>query len=282
MHGQEPGSLVKDLYRVSKWFDPSLSGGAIRSRVRDLPRVTIRWRIFAKFDPPLVVSAKGGVLVTPEGRLALDVLKPGDTPHSLALELSTDRRLLELYRELVQRRALDVIADLEGHGKKMYVLSAGAVLLLVRHGALTRDTGLRLYADDGDLARRLVEPLARFAAVVYGEPPQAYKTTFDGYPYTRARERLGHAIERDPPKGKPARFWVAHRDEALDTVAREMVSRRGLSSERAVRAVDALLDGYDELADELGGRRLPRSRSVPREGFRRDMRRRFARYAGAK
>jgi len=255
----EPQEIDADLRRLAAWFGPAATPAAVRRRVDATAAVSVGDMLLTRFNPPLALTAGGRTVITPEGRLALELLleAEGDSdPVSLAV--ARDRRLADLYRSWSLQRVRMVDARRSGQARRAERAPAvGLVVLLLLHGAEDPERALVVERADEKLGVTLREMLAGFAEELTGRPSR-FKEPVWGFPVACAQRRFAavrrtaaHAVEH---------FWIdpRHREELLDTLADELVVvRRGGTPKRADAAVRTLAATYERLDQAPFGRDVP-------------------------
>lgn len=174
--GRSPGSLRDDLELLKRWFDPVASGERLRREVGRAPR-----REIAQIQPPLIYPINDeAVLVTPEGRVALDLLEA-----AIANPLGSTRRLLidpelaarlmgellVLYTGWCRQRLDGVVGLLTEETATLRPGAAGLLIVLL----INRNTSAEraVPRPRNDTARRAIE-------YAIGTPAMAWTQEFTG------------------------------------------------------------------------------------------------------
>jgi hypothetical protein len=250
-HGQPPGELIEDLARLRKrWFGPKVTPRRVGSQLAELEPQPLSGELRTRFDPPLVLSIGERRIVTPEGRVAIELLNEGNEVSTLNETLAKNQKLTDTYRGWSQERLEDEAKRRESMG---YPTVAAVALILHLHGAKSREHALRLTTKDGEeVDRELLKPLEAFHTHVGQRPGLSY--TFNNYHVGKAQARFGQEmIRREPSTGTlPVEIWIgAPSGQLLDAVAEELVIRRELTGAKALAAIRDLIDSYDGIQRRL-------------------------------
>jgi hypothetical protein len=243
MFGRPSAALEEDLVALHAWFEPWASG---RRRRRLLQRLE-RDKLSIGLPEDWYIPAGDSIIVTPEGRLALERLR--NTPLQSALEgpdAAQYEVLLDFYRELAQRGIRKFIADVGGEGEPMYLVAMAAVMVIVASDACTVDRPLVLdYRRGQAVFDALHEPLRVFVAAL-GQRPDERRLPFDDYPLSRAQARLGPMLNSHRPKGQAMRVWIAEPvvGKVLEIIGRDL-RRRGHDRLEAATAVITTFEVID-------------------------------------
>jgi hypothetical protein len=280
MTGRRPQTLGRDMRELERWFGPTASGAKLRERVEARAPAALNADLVPDYGTRLVIEGGDSVVVTPEGRMTIDLLRRGAPHEEVRRELATAGGLGRIYRRWTQYRLVEVIDHLEGRGKRMYPVAAGAVLLLAVNGNESESRALRVEpGQPSEVRDALKRPLDTFADAVEGRKcrPRA-SADLSKYPIAHAKIRLGHAVRRERAEGV-LRIWLdpPTRDWTLDVVAHELVGRHGIKGTTALAALDGLIESYLHGEAVLRGRELAFSTPESLAEVRRELAARFAR-----
>lgn len=158
--GSRPADLDADLAALRRWFRPDLTGKVARAELAELPRLALE-RPKGLPDAALIELPGARGLVTPEGRLLLD-LTSGPTP-AISEEdlLGAHARLSEFYGAAYRERLL-AIAD----GGDLRPNTIGFVLFLILNGSIGSEQAFQIPEDtdqEAQLATALFAVLDVFA-----------------------------------------------------------------------------------------------------------------------
>jgi len=248
--GSYPIDLAADLHRLVGYFDPLAREATVRRRLDSLQtsEITLPEGLGLSFG-------SGKQVVTPEGRVALEVLR--DLLETAGPTLTIDSGVLasaqatvaDFYRALSRRRLDKVQALAAGDAPPMLPVSAAFVLMLLINRSTSRERSLAQGGSDTDqrsvIDGAIAPALRAFAEVLTGEKFQGRDASlgglsvYQGYAVTEARRRLGSRLRLEE-----GRLWIPEEDEdsVLDFIAREL--KRRAPEERALAAFDALVDNY--------------------------------------
>jgi hypothetical protein len=254
--GRPTSDLGRDLsLLVERYFDPVAQGGRLR---RELDKV----RAVAEEAPYLselllIPTGDGHRLITPEGRVVLELLRTALLREGEDVILPDDARwslehqLLDLYRKISRHRLASVLSLRAGDAAPLLPPAVATILLLLLNRstspgrAITRpaEAAARQHLDEA-----LASPVLAFAnALAPGKRKLEHISLYSGYPLTEARRRLSAQLSTDP-----ARLYVRanSEDEVLRCDERELAKRR-LPETRVTEAYDRMVDAYRESASAL-------------------------------
>jgi hypothetical protein len=136
--GSRPADLDADLAALRRWFRPELTGKIVRAQLAELPRLALE-RPTGLPDAALIELPGARGLVTPEGRLLLDLVSgPSETISEEDL-LGAHARLSEFYGAAYRERLL-AIAD----GGDLRPNTIGFVLFLILNGSIGPEQAFRI------------------------------------------------------------------------------------------------------------------------------------------
>jgi hypothetical protein len=277
-HHRPPGGLRPDLDAHKTFFDPVAQGKRLR-------------RILLTVDPdpvedraalPLAFDIDGTrALITPEGRIALDLLvralaDPGDPVRiDTRLAVRLERDLLNLYRAWGRHRLVDTIDNLGGGSRPLQVPAMGAALTLLVNRSDTPQRAIRRFGgtDERDENHLTDDELRRLRDERTGRDvvDRAFFACADAFTReitgsrrrSQQKERLIsgwtlHEITRRLPDAlvidDDVVYVIAeHRGRLLDLVAAELKRRTMNDAGQVADAFDALVRAFGEHAAELAG-----------------------------
>jgi len=229
-------------------------------------------------DPFILSIGDGRYLVTPDGRLLLELLveKLGQYEQSFAMSQADWReaqsRLLSLYRAWSQQKLRDVIALQTADGAApMLPQTIGIVLFLLVNGNIGIRRAFRRPADHTDFTsidRRTQDGVAEFAdKISTGRSRRKDQfSLYGGYALTEARRRLGaRRLVVDGPKIYIFSEGVI--DEIIERIARDLL-RREVSPLAAKTAFDSLVKKYRQIRPQLAAFRLAFEQPASTEAIR--------------
>ena len=258
--------LDEDLAALKRWYDPVAQGQRLR---RDIASLELFPADLDDPRPPFTVSvAPGRVLITPEGRCSIDLLKklPADrAEHLITDELVQpyERRLAHLYQNWSRHRLNSVVQLLAGTDKPLQISAAGVIVALLVNRSTSQERALVRFR--AEPRRTIVDqaffaPILAFANVL---APSDRRTTLSsqlisGWILYEVRRRVGDSIElMEARSGSDGAVWImAHRvEEVIDIVARDLIRghRAHPTLEEFAMAFDALVQEMRNQSSVLAG-----------------------------
>ncbi|OBG51050.1 hypothetical protein A5669_27235 [Mycolicibacterium fortuitum] len=244
-----PAGLDTDLDALASYFGPGASPRKIRSRVTALPSYDAR---FDRLPDAVVTVVDGLALITPEGRILLEVLLELDRTEAVAVHPDEHLAALDTAvraRTQWQRQWL--------HKQFRASLSApvvGAGLFLAINGSVGATRALLLPKDesyDRELGDLILPIIGRFSQRLGGRQPDAERGVRSSWVFTQLSRLLPRDIARersDNPAGTII-FIRVGRDAAL---VEEMASRLASFAPATVqRAVSELVADYRSARGKL-------------------------------
>ena len=262
--GEPSGNLENDLRACKRWFDPVAQGQRLRRELAQLPVLPVD--LIDPGEPLTLRVADRKLLVTPEGRCVLDLLRE-HMYSDLSLIMITDseadkyyRKLAVLYREWGLHRLQSVIDLLAGETKPLQVAAAGVLIALLVNRNTSEERALTRFSSGRE--RELIDqaffaPVEAFSEIM---APQRRQSRVDprlisGWMLYEARRRLDGCIVLVETKGRAnGKVWI--REEREDEVIR-VVTRDLARGHRMRPTIDRFGEAYDALVASLR-RSLPR------------------------
>lgn len=263
-HGRPPAEPGEDLQLMrEKLFDPV-------SREERLRRELDSIKDELSFAPPegtpetlVLAIGEGAFIITPEGRLAIPVLKRAlvAVEGEIAideLDISAVEHLLSTtYREWVRYRLNKVVSLRSGEGRAMLPAAIGTVLFLLVNGNIGVEAALgqpRKADEQRRLDDAVTAPIEAFVREI--EPSRRgsgadrrHLRLYNGYGLSEARRRMGQDIvlEREPGEAESKRLYIAEgaEERVISALGREMRARE-VDRDRALGALEAFLEVYEE------------------------------------
>lgn len=257
--GSPPGDLATDLEELHAWFDPRATGARLRSLLDSVPPAP-ETAIPPGFDPLFLEAGSAGHLVTPEGRVVLELLRRTPPDGDLVLLAADDvaegvELLAETYRRWTTDRLRRVVALLEGETETLRPGAAGLLLVLLVNRNTSEDRALKRPVGDDERAREVEDAVAA--------PATAWSRTFSsrstlarpfrlyqGWELGELRRRLGSALVATREF-----IYVDERsaDLALERVTSDLARRPVRFRSKVPDAMSALLREYDRSRPLLRG-----------------------------
>jgi hypothetical protein len=246
--GRPPADLTDDLNAMTLFFASGASAKTVKARVYDLPQLEVG---AAGLPRSLVLPVGGSGLITPEGRILLDLL----------LELQrTGRFEIDLEQ---QRRAWATSSQLrsEWHARWLHkqfdsTVSApvlGAVLFLVVNGSIGEHRALLMPGEterDRELGHVVMPLIAAFSKALGGKAPDTDIGVRQHWVFTQVTRLLGRDVAREKDGGGSL-IWV--RPERERHLVENLAHRLHKIADPARRytAVHGLVDDYREVRGRL-------------------------------
>jgi hypothetical protein len=252
--GMPPADLDDDLKACKRWFDPVAQGQRLRRELAALPILSVG--LADPGEPMTLRVAAGKLLVTPEGRCALDLLRqlPRDRSGLFIADTQVDvyyRKLALLYREWSLHRLRTVVDLLAGETKPLQISAAGVVIALLVNRSTSEDRALTRFASGRErdlIDQAFFAPVEAFSDVL---APKRRKSRGDprlisGWMLYEARRRLDGGIIIVDAKGSAnGKVWIREEDEGevIRVVSRDLARGHRLRAtpERFGIAFDALV-----------------------------------------
>jgi hypothetical protein len=198
-----------------------------------------------------LVPIDGGSLITPEGRILLEVLINLQRSGRITIEVSEQIKALQTaiaLRTTWQRTWLK--KQFEG------TLSApplGAAIFLLINGSIGPEAALILPSSDSDdrqLGKIILPLIARFSETLAGRIPETTGGIRKHWAFTQVSRILGRDVAREPaPQGAIMYIRPGRQASFLDDVASRLAKLADISQRR--QAVTGLVDGYRRIRGEL-------------------------------
>jgi hypothetical protein len=249
--GHAPRALDDDLDALRRFFDPLATGKRLRGLLGDLSSSPqVRARLLA---PPLVLGEPDSLLVTLEGRAALELLLllvSETRDDSIGIDsdsvCAAEHSVYERYRQWGLRRIEDVLALRSGRAEALRLPSIGLLLLLLVNGSHSSATALRPLSDRKRKERldaAISTAVAQFCNALDERirDPRHF-VLYSGYPLTEARRRLPGILHADP-EGIYIPF--PGEDRVLTLISSELRRpQRSFPTHQVLAAFDQLVVAY--------------------------------------
>lgn len=251
-------SLADDLKTLSTVFDPLAREATVRDRLTRVAHSTQLSSRLAK--APLVAGEGDWIVLTPEGRIILDVLSDAlesDAGPVIIIDsdiaYAAEHLAYETYRRLSTTRLTSVLAALTEKAGALRIPGVAAILILLVNNSVDEHTAIKSPPNVVD-RRRLDDALSAIGTAFWNavDPIDHSSEAFaisSGYAWTEARRRFPRIVFLAPmyiPRDQ--------RDAAVAAVADELSRRaRFVSAPIALRAFDALVRGYRSQVPVLAG-----------------------------
>lgn len=249
-------NLSRDLGALKRFFDPVASGQRVRRELQKLPAAPASAR---PLKPPLVLPVQEGkLLVTPEGRVALGLLRDvlvseGDPVMVDAAAIADGHvQLLRLYRSWCRHRLNQTRDLLTGQAEPLRIPSIGFLLVLLVNQSIGPERAL---PGKQELEKiRVVEDAVFESAAAFARTLDVsqrglrpdHESLYRGWWAGEARRRLSGELELDGG----VHIREGGDDEVLSLIAREL-TRRDVDRAAVGAAFDALVAELRRRGPEL-------------------------------
>jgi hypothetical protein len=270
------GNAEDDLVLLKRFFDPIATGRRLRAAIENVKQVDPP---ASPFPPQLWLELPGRRwLITPEGRLAIDVLVDAlqGTDDPVELEplgvISAERQLLLLYRSWGRHRLDQVIKLQTGRERPLQVGPIALGLLLLVNRSTSEARALPCGPDD---SLRSVVDLAVFRAVRAFElevldssrgnrrspdSSREKESLAGGWMPPELYRRFPFAIKE--PRKEPQLLYVREGTdvELLSALTNELGRRSEIPVQQISQAFDAMVDSLRKSASTLASNGLAHER----------------------
>jgi hypothetical protein len=237
--GAPPGSLDDDLAALAKVF-AGTSGRALRTVVTDLPDADERLLILPE---SILMQAEGRVLITPEGRILLDVLEDLRANHREVIDAERQTRALAIavearsawYREWARKQLSGALSP----------PALGAAVFLVVNGSVGTHAALRLPMDEADdvhLGGLILPIVGRFSLALGGKQPMLDVGIQSHWAFSQISRFLARDIAREKVADGSALYVREGRERPLLTDLAERLAKYTLGKRR--HALEQLTEDY--------------------------------------
>lgn len=268
--------VARDLQALKRFFDPVATGARLRRELAGLPPAPSASLVLAA---PLVIEVTPERrLITPEGRVALDLLRHAllrDGDHVLVSTTDVaeaERRLVDVYRSWGRHRLDQVLALQSGAHKPLQMPSIGLLLVLLVDRATDETRSIHLPKDRDQLRRidrAFIHPAEVFARALLpkGKFNAEKESLYRGWWLKEITRRIPTAISADDE-----RVFIAAdgRDRAVALACREL-SARPFDVSAVTEAFDALVDTFRASLGVLAGFNLAFERPAETSRLRREL-----------
>lgn len=257
-HGGPPAGVRPDLELHRRFFDPVAQGKRLREALLTIEPVPLLGPLP---DAQAVVVDGERILITPEGRVAIDLLERAlDVPGSnveidLALAARWEHDLLVLYRDWGRHRLRSVINLLGGGDKPLQIPAIGAVLTLLINRSDSPERAITRFPPGPP--RDVIDDVFRSCAQVFAQQlaPSARRASnkerlISGWTLGEIARRMPDALHSSDERG--VYVVAARRRELLGLVVQEL-KRRDVSDRHLEDAFDALVREFRRRSQALAG-----------------------------
>ncbi|MFG1975519.1 hypothetical protein ACGFJC_39830 [Nonomuraea fuscirosea] len=246
--GDPPGDLEADLSALAPVFASGAKPRVLKEKVYSLPVANAEDRLL---PADALAPIDGGSLITPEGRILLDVLLDLQRSGHTAIDVSQQVRALQTAIALRTRWQRTWLKN-----QFQGTLSApplGAALFLLINGSIGPEAAFILPSADGEdrqLGQIVLPLVARFSERLGGRVPETSGGVRKHWAFTQVSRILGRDVAREPAVRGTTMYIRPDRQAAfLDEVASRLARLADIHRRR--EAVTGLVDGYREIRGEL-------------------------------
>lgn len=235
-------SLDADLEDLSVLFGAGVSPRSLKKHVYALPDADTE-----SLDLPgeVVVILDGCALITPEGRIMLDVLMGMRGTGSWQIDPGTQLRAL--YKANQRRAEWQVRWMHKQFHSSISQPVLGAALFLLVNGSVGREHALFMPRDpdyDRDLGAVVIPLVAQFSADLGGNNPAEGTGLRGHWAFSQVSRLMGRDVERDTAKKEGAFLYIRPgREQHLLNDVAERLDKLG-SQPRTHQAVLDFVEGY--------------------------------------
>lgn len=258
-HHGPPAGVRPDLRLHRRFFDPVAQGKRLREALLNIDPVVLPGPLS---DAQVINVDSARTLITPEGRIALELLQraldaPG--PHvevDQRMAERWERELLALYREWGRHRLRSVVNLLGGGDKPLQIPAIGAVLTLLVNRSDSPQRAIKRFGPGtpGDVIDDVFRSCARaFAQQLAPSTRRASdkERLISGWTLGEITRRMPDALRSSDEDGV---YVVATRKgELIDLLVAELHRRRDIDREMLEDAFDALAREFGRRAHALAG-----------------------------
>lgn len=210
--GAAPGALSEDLPTLLKYFGTGVKIRALRDVTEQLPD----FAAFADLPVETVLQADGAAVITPEGRILLDLLL--ECRRSDVGSLTQEQRMdatetARLFRSQSHRTWLEKQFD-----PKLSPTALGAAMYLLVNRSIGVEAALLLPRDD-DMSREIADAvlpsIRAFNDALHGRPV-ADDGIREHWAFSQVSRFLTRYVRREVPKGADGSIYIrAGKEKAL-------------------------------------------------------------------
>jgi hypothetical protein len=259
-HHRRPASVRHDLDLHRRFFDPVATGKRLRET---LPKVDAVVTAEALSPAQAIAIGSGRQLITPEGRVALELLERalGSTDElevkiDLRLAARWERELLDLYRDWGRHRLRSVVELLGGGDKPLQIPAIGATLTLLVNRADDPERAIKRFAPG--TSQDVIDEAFRSCAQAFAQqlaPSERRSRTkerlISGWTLHEVTRRMPDALCISDEHGV---FVVpGRRRDVIGLLVAELKRRRGTDEQLLLDAFDALVREFSRRAQALAG-----------------------------
>lgn len=246
--GRPPLLLESDLDSLGPLFSNGAKAKNLKDRIYSLPEADAETK---ESLGEVVIIVDGCALITPEGRILLDVLLD---LHRLGLrEIDADRQIAALSTATALRSEWHARWLRKQFDAPISAPALGAALFLLINGCVGEGRALRMPSDgerDRELAAVVLPLIADFSKSLGGQTPSTDGGIREHWAFTQVSRLLGRDVAREKTDDGTATFVRVGRERhLLDELATRL--ERTADGPRRFGAVAGFVDGYRKARGSL-------------------------------
>ncbi|MHB8233804.1 MAG: hypothetical protein ACYDHT_04050 [Solirubrobacteraceae bacterium] len=258
-HRRYPGALRPDLELHRHYFDPVAQGKRLRQALLSISPFTAPGPLAPSQAIPVDSDR---LLITPEGRVALELLDVALGEHSDGvrldgeLALRRERDLLTLYRDWGRHRLRSVIDLLGGGEKPLQVPAVAGVLTLLVNRSDSQERAIKRFPPG--VARDVIDGVFRSCANAFSQQlaPSIRRASdkerlISGWTLGEITRRMPDALHNSDDQG--IYVVASRREELVRFLVAELARRNDVDLQSLEEAFDALVREFKAHAQALAG-----------------------------
>ncbi|MCM3535027.1 hypothetical protein M3693_12455 [Cellulosimicrobium funkei] len=246
--GTLPGELEADLRTSAQVFGSGASAKTIKEKVYTLPAATDEERAI---PGEALVIVDGSALITPEGRILLDVLV--QLQRQAETTIGGDLQVAALSRALTMRTRSQQAWLRKQFEGTLSASPLGAALFLLINGSIGQRAAFVLPSDDmedREMGRLVLPLIADFSARIGGKVPETTGGLRKHWVFSQVSRLLGRDVARDTDDAGAYMYVRPGREGDLLEGLADRLARMADVHKRH-EAVSALVKGYRDIRGDL-------------------------------
>lgn len=238
--GWPPRLLESDLEELRPFFGNGASAKTIKPRIYALPEADPETR---ELPSEVALIVDGCALITPEGRILLEVLL--DLQRIESAEVDLDRQLYALSTATALRSEWHARWLRRQFDSNISPAALGAALFLLVNGSVGEHRALKMPSDgqlDRELGRAIMPMIADFSEALGKSAPATEEGVRQHWAFTQVSRLLGRDVAREKASDGTAMFVRAGREKQLLETLRHLLAE--VEEGRRHAAVMKFVEGY--------------------------------------